>query len=168
MLSLLILSACFKKKKVCILVHQYYFLVTFFRNLGFNHSHIWKVFPSALLAQEEFLSFPYTPGYLSQTATTIAPRQIKSLLSHRKQKAVMRIRLSLCSTEVLPRGEKTRNSDEDHQLTHQSTLMSFALASKNQKSFPKHLFFFLKILLKKRYMNQRLAGARTCSLKFHL
>ena len=134
MFSLFILSVCFKKKKVCILVRQYYFLVTFFRNLGSNHSHIWKVFPSALMAQEEFSSLPYIPWSLSlQRATTIAPWQIKSLLSHWKQKAIMRIRLSLYRTEVLPRGQKTRNRDEDHQLTHYPTLMGFALASKNQK-----------------------------------
>lgn len=76
------------KKKVCILVRQYYFLVPFFRNLGSNPSHIWKVFPSALMAQEELASLPYIPWSLSlQRATTIALWQIKSLLSHRKQKA---------------------------------------------------------------------------------
>ena len=167
MFSPLILSACFKKK-VCILVCQYYFFVLFFRSLSFNHSHIWEVFPSALMAQEEFSSLPYIPGSLSlQTATKIAPWQIKSLHSHRKQRAIMRIRLSLCRTEVLPRGQKRR--DEDHQLTHYPTLTGSALASKNQTIFFLTVFFFfLKTFLKKRYMNQRVAGARTCSLKFRL
>jgi len=54
----------------------------------------------------------------------------------------MRNRLSLYRTEVLPRGQKSGNRNEDHQLAHYPTLMGFALASKKPKIISKKTCFF--------------------------